>query len=336
MSILDYELPDDLIAQAPSEKRGESRLMIIDRETGARRHSQFSEIIGELKSGDLLILNDTAVFPARLRGKRSLSGGKVEVLLLHPGPDNQWTVLMRCGGKPQAGEELSLGEGHLRPTIVKKLGGGQYVLQFHCQDLDQKVDQYGEIPLPPYIAAEKSSIDHKDRYQTVYARERGAVAAPTAGLHWNDDLLAQAREKGVEIAYVTLHVGLGTFMPIRDRVEDHVMHKEQYIIPDATLKALESAKRDGRRIIACGTTSARTLESYGKTGLATDNTDLFIQPPYEFKLMSGMITNFHLPQTTLLLLVGAFLGEQKLIDAYQDAIAEKYRFYSYGDSMIIL
>lgn len=336
MSILDYELPDNLIAQAPSEKRGESRLMIIDRQSGARRHSQFKEIIGELKSGDLLILNDTAVFPARLRGYRSVSKGKVEVLLLHPGPDNQWTVLMRCGGKPKRGEELTLGEGSLRPTILEKLGGGQYVLQFHDEDFNQKVDKYGEIPLPPYISADNSNVDHKDRYQTVYARERGAVAAPTAGLHWNESLLSQAREKGVEIAYVTLHVGLGTFMPIRDSIEDHVMHKEHYIIPEVTLNALENAKNDGRRIIACGTTSARTLESYAKTGLATDNTDLFIQPPYEFKLMSGMITNFHLPQTTLLLLVGAFLGEQKLIDAYQDAIAENYRFYSYGDSMVIL
>lgn len=336
MSILNYQLPEDLIAQAPSEKRGESRLMIIDRESGDRRHGRFHQIIEELQSGDVLVLNDTAVFPARLRGKRSLSGGKVEVLLLHPGPDNQWTVLMRCGGKPKAGEELSLADGALKPTILEKLGGGQYVLQFHCEDLDQLVDQHGEIPLPPYIAAESSEVDHKDRYQTVYARQRGAVAAPTAGLHWNDALLESARKKGVKIAYVTLHVGLGTFMPIRDKIEDHVMHKEQYVIPEATLKILDQAKAENRRIIACGTTSARTLESYAKTGRATDNTDLFIQPPYEFQLMSGLITNFHLPQTTLLLLVGAFLGEDKLLAAYNDAIAEKYSFYSYGDSMVIL
>jgi S-adenosylmethionine:tRNA ribosyltransferase-isomerase len=336
MSILNYTLPDTLIAQSPAQKRDESRLMIIDRSSGQRRHKQFKDILSEFQAGDLLVLNDTAVFPARLKGHRSQTGGKVEVLMLDPGTDNQWTVLMKCGGKPKVDEELTLAAGSLKPRIVEKLGGGQYILAFPEDDLHEQVDLHGEIPLPPYIEASSSNIDHKDRYQTVYAESRGAVAAPTAGLHFTQALLDQARAKGVEIATVTLHVGLGTFMPIRDNIDDHVMHSERYIVPPKTLHALDAAKTAGRRIIACGTTSVRTLESYAKTGESHGATRLFIQPPYEFQLVSGLITNFHLPQTTLLLLVGAFLGEKKLIDAYKEAIEKQYRFYSYGDSMLIL
>jgi S-adenosylmethionine:tRNA ribosyltransferase-isomerase len=256
--------------------------------------------------------------------------------LLHPGLDKQWTALLRCGGKLRVGEQLSLGDNALNPTIVEKLGGGQYKLEFHEDNFDQVVDQHGEIPLPPYIEASQSSVNHRDRYQTVYARERGAAAAPTAGLHFTRELLARVERRGVEIAYVTLHVGLGTFMPIRDKVEDHVMHSEHYVIPRSTLGALDKARAAGRRIIACGTTSVRTLESYALTGRASGATELFIQAPYDFQFVKGLITNFHLPQTTLLLLVGAFLGEGRLRDAYEEAITEGYRFYSYGDSMVIL
>lgn len=338
MSVLDYQLPPELIAQKPAEPRDHARLMVIDRSTGQRRHQRFFNILEHLQAGDLLVVNDTSVIPARVRGRRSQTGGKVELLLLEDSGQRApgkvlWTSLMKCGGKPKAGESLTLGHRPFEAVLKTRLGGGQWLIEFP-ENLDELLEENGEMPLPPYIAADPE-VPHKSRYQTVYAKERGAVAAPTAGLHFTEDLLAKLAAKGVERAHVTLHVGLGTFMPIRESVDDHIMHKERYFISEQTQAALEAAKKDQRRIIACGTTSVRTLEAYAKTGEAEGATDLFIRPPYEFQLVSGLITNFHLPQTTLLLLVGAFLGEQRLKDAYQDAIAEEYRFYSYGDSMFI-
>jgi len=338
MSLLDYKLPEDLIAQTPAKTRDASRLLHLSRADGSHQHLNFPDLIPILRAGDLLILNDTKVFPARLRGSRKNTGGKVEVLLLDPLGEGRWSALIRCGGKLKEGEQLSLCDSRLTPRILSRASGGMFSIVFEEFDAEAKIDRYGEIPLPPYIDGSAQSRDfHIERYQTVFAQHRGAVAAPTAGLHFTDEILAALAQKGVEIRSLTLHVGLGTFQPIRDlNLDNHEMHSERYSIPPETRRAIDSAATERRRIIACGTTSARTLESYACTGSAEGETRLFIRPPYEFKLVNGLITNFHLPQTTLLLLVAALIGEERLIAAYQEAISMRYRFYSYGDAMVIL
>lgn len=336
MDILDFELPPELIAQTPSERREGSRLLCLDRAREGVTHHRFHELVGFLRPGDLLVLNDTAVFPARLRGVRADTGGKVEVLLLEPRAGGEWTALLKCGGKPRPGERLSLSEGALRPRLIERLGEGQVLLAFDEPELDAKLDAHGELPLPPYIDAEVGGAAlHRERYQTVFAARRGAVAAPTAGLHFSEALLAQIRSRGVSICSLTLHVGLGTFMPIRGALSEHVMHAERYEIPAETAATVAATRAAGGRVIACGTTSVRTLESFARTGALSGDTRLFIKPPWEFRLVDALLTNFHLPQTTLLLLVAALAGEDRLRAAYTEALRERYRFYSYGDAMLI-
>lgn len=339
MDWLDYELPPELIAQEPAERRDAARLMVIDRRSGERSHRRFADLPSLLSPGDLLVLNDTAVFPARLRGKRA-SGGKLEVLLLEPLGAGRWTALTRSNKRLRPGETLLLADGAIEARFIERTHDGSAIVDLGDRpDLDTIIDRAGEVPLPPYIEPGDSPEDrdrHRERYQTVYARQRGAVAAPTAGLHFTPELLAELEARGIERTALTLHVGLGTFQPIRaERPEDHAMHAERYAIPEDCIAALRRAKAEGRRIIACGTTAARTLETFAREGAAAGATALYIRPPYDFQLVDGLITNFHLPRTTLLLLVAALMGRECLIAAYEEAIARRYRFYSYGDAMLI-
>lgn len=332
---LDYELPEELIAHSPAARRDESKLMFLDRRSGARTHGRFFEIEERLHRGDVLVINDTAVFPARLRGAREGTGGKVEALLLEEQSGDQWQAMLRCGGRLRANEFLNLGPS-LKARLIESLGSGLWLIELKSpKSVAEAIEDCGEVPLPPYIEGARSEIDHKSRYQTVYASQRGAVAAPTAGLHFTAELLDRLSAKGVDRVSLTLHVGPGTFQPIRDDLASHVMHSERYWIPEATLATITRAKAEGRRIIAVGTTSVRALESYAATKHASGATKLFVTPPYEFKIVEGLITNFHLPRSTLLLLVSAFAGTESLKAAYAEAIAERYRFYSYGDAMFI-
>lgn len=339
MDWIDYDLPPELIAQRPAPRRELSRLMTLRRSDGLLAHRHFRDIIEIFAPGDVLVVNDTRVFPARLRGRRRRSGGKVELLLLEPRPGGRWTALIKSGKRLPAGEQLALCDDALTATVIEALGGGQYSLEFDRDpaELERLIDAVGEVPLPPYIESRaEDRAWHEQRYQTVYARHRGAVAAPTAGLHFTDEILASLQAKGVKVHAVTLHVGLGTFQPIRaERVEDHAMHGERYVITDETAAALDGARAAGRRLFACGTTTVRTLESYARSGQRQGVTELFIRPPFEFHFVGGLITNFHLPRTTLLLLVAAFAGDEQLRRAYQTAVAKRYRFYSYGDAMVI-
>lgn len=333
----EYQLPQKLIAQTPALKRDHSRLMVVDPHSNSVEHKIFHEIETELQPGDLLVVNDTAVFPARLRGQRSATGGQIEALLLECCGPNLWRALVRRGRRLKTGEALEFGpNSELKADISEKLENGQFLIQFpeEC-DLEAQLRAVGEIPLPPYIDANSQNIDHQSRYQTVFARETGAVAAPTAGLHFTKELLQKLSEKGIEQTAVTLHVGLGTFRPIREAVEDHEMHFERYNISLETAQKIHRAKAEGRRIIAVGTTTVRTLESFAKTQKLNDKTNLFIRKPYQFALIDGLITNFHLPRSTLLLLVEAFAGTEIIQSAYVEAMAQKYRFYSYGDAMFV-
>ena len=332
-----YDLPEELIAQTPLEKRDTSRLMVLNRETGAVSHKHFYDIIDFLRPGDCLVMNDSRVLPARLLGHRP-TGGAVEVLLLRDLGDKKWECLCKPGRKMQVGNEVVFGNGELTAVVTEVRDDGNRVVEFRYDGIFLEVlERLGKMPLPPYIKAE---LADQERYQTVYSREVGSAAAPTAGLHFTNDLLDKIREKGVKTAFVTLHVGLGTFRPVKaDEITDHHMHSELCMINAETAAVLNETKQQGGRIICVGTTSCRTLESLvnedGSFEAKSKWTEIFIYPGYRFKAMQGLITNFHLPESTLVMLVSAFAGQENVLNAYNEAVQERYRFFSFGDAMFI-
>jgi len=333
-----YHLPEELIAQTPLEKRDTSRLLALDRQSGEIAHRHFYDILDYLNAGDCLVMNDSRVLPARLLGHRP-TGGAVEVLLLRDLGDKKWECLCKPGRKMQVGNQVIFGDGELTATVVEVQDTGNRVVEFHYEGIFLEVlERLGKMPLPPYIKAE---LADQERYQTVYSREVGSAAAPTAGLHWTNELLDKAREKGVKTAFVTLHVGLGTFRPVKaEEITDHHMHAELCMISEETAAILNQTKAEGGRIICVGTTSCRTLESLvnedGSFEAKSKWTEIFIYPGYQFKAMQGLITNFHLPESTLVMLVSAFAGREHVLHAYEEAVKEKYRFFSFGDAMCIL
>ena len=333
-----YDLPEELIAQDPLEDRSSSRLMILDKETGKTEHHVFREIIDELNPGDCLVINDTKVIPARLIGAKEDTGAKIEVLLLKRGADDVWETLVKPGKKARPGARISFGDGLLVGEVMDVVEEGNRLIHFEYEGIFEEIlDQLGQMPLPPYIT---HRLKDKNRYQTVYAKYDGSAAAPTAGLHFTPELLQTIREKGVHIAEVTLHVGLGTFRPVKvENVSEHHMHSEFYMIDEKAADTINVAKRAGGRIICVGTTSCRTLESAAKEDGTIEPTsgwtDIFIYPGYRFKILDSLITNFHLPESTLLMLVSALAGREHVLAAYQEAIENKYRFFSFGDAMFI-
>lgn len=329
-----YDLPEELIAQTPVEPRDSSRLMKIDRESGEVTHDRFYNICNYLKKGDLLVMNDSKVFPARIYGVKRDTGVPCEFLLLKRLGLNEWESMVKPGRRLKPGVVVDFPEG-LSAEILDTLEGGNRLVRFtYNGDFYEILDRIGQMPLPPYIT---EKLKDKDRYNTIYCRETGSAAAPTAGLHFTEAEFAKAREMGVDTAYVTLHVGLGTFRPVKeDDILDHKMHTEHYEILPETAEKIRACKDRGGRVIAVGTTSCRTLESAAQTGKAVDDTSIFIYPGYEFKCIDGLITNFHLPESTLIMLVSAFLGREKTLAAYKLAIEERYRFFSFGDCMMII
>ncbi len=334
-----YELPQELIAQDPLEDRSSSRLMVLGREDGSIRHGIFRDITDELHPGDCLVINNTKVLPARLYGTKEGTQAGIELLLLKRLSDDRWETLVKPGKKAKPGAKIIFGGGLLTGEIVEIAQEGNRVIQFSYQGIFEEIlDQLGEMPLPPYIT---HHLEDKQRYQTVYAKEEGSAAAPTAGLHFTPQLLAQIRAKGVEIAEVTLHVGLGTFRPVKvDHILDHHMHAEFYTITKEQADKINQAKAAGHRVIAVGTTSTRTLETVadeaGYVREASGYTQIFIYPGYQFRCIDALITNFHLPQSTLLMLVSALAGRERVLSAYEEAVREKYRFFSFGDAMLII
>lgn len=333
-----FDLPQELIAQDPLEDRSASRLLILDKETGGITHRHFRDIKEYLKPGDCLVINDTKVIPARLFGTKKDTGAKIEVLLLKRRENDIWETLVKPGKKARPGAELEFGEGLLKATVVDVADEGNRLIQFHYDGIFEEIlDQLGQMPLPPYITHQ---LKDKDRYQTVYAKHQGSAAAPTAGLHFTKELLAEIKELGVEIVRVTLHVGLGTFRPVKtENVLDHHMHSEFYMVEESEAEKVNRAKSSGGRIICVGTTSCRTIESaVGEDGLLKAGsgwTEIFIYPGYQFKLLDCLITNFHLPESTLVMLVSALAGREQVLSAYGEAIKERYRFFSFGDAMFI-
>lgn len=331
-----YDLPKELIAQHPAEQRDHARLMLYDRQSGAVEHKHFYDLIDELHQGDVLVFNDSRVIPARLYGKKSPTGGKVEVLLLTPVGEDTWEVLVKPGKRALPGAVIEFPEG-LTCQILDRTDFGGRIVKFEYDGVfDDIIDKIGEMPLPPYI---HEKLEDPDEYQTVYARERGSAAAPTAGLHFTDELLERIKAKGVELVFVTLHVGLGTFRPVEEEnIEDHEMHSEFYSITEEAAQTINRAKAEGRRIVAVGTTSIRTLESAGTTGVLQAGagwTNIFIYPGYTFHIVDALVTNFHLPESTLLMLISAMSTREKILKAYEIAVQEKYRFFSFGDAMFI-
>ncbi len=332
-----YDLPEELIAQTPLEQRDSSRLMVLNRETGEIAHKHFYDVIDYLNPGDCLVLNDSRVLPARLMGHRP-TGGAVEVLLLRDLGNKQWECLCKPGRKMREGDTVTFGDGELTATVRQVQEDGNRVVEFHYEGIFLEVlERLGKMPLPPYIKAE---LPDQERYQTVYSREVGSAAAPTAGLHFTQELLEKIRNKGVKTAFVTLHVGLGTFRPVKsEEVLDHHMHSELCMMSQQTADILNETKRSGGRVICVGTTSCRTLESLvnddGSFEAKSRWTDIFIYPGYTFKAMDALITNFHLPESTLVMLVSAFAGREKILNAYNEAVKERYRFFSFGDAMLI-
>lgn len=333
-----FDLPEELIAQDPLEDRSSSRLLVLDKETGETSHHIFKEIVDYLNPGDCLVINDTKVIPARLIGAREGTGAKIEVLLLKRKENNVWETLVKPGKKARPGTRIVFGEGLLVGEVIDVVEEGNRLIKFEYEGIFEEIlDQLGEMPLPPYIT---HKLQDKNRYQTVYAKHEGSAAAPTAGLHFTPELLEQVKEMGVNIAHVTLHVGLGTFRPVKvDDVEKHHMHSEFYIVEEDQAKLINDTKKNGGRVIAVGTTSCRTLESAtGEDGIvkATSGwTEIFIYPGYKFKCIDALITNFHLPESTLLMLVSALAGKEKIMHAYEVAVQERYRFFSFGDAMFI-
>lgn len=334
LSDFDYDLPPDLIAQEPSEQRDGSRLLHLEKPSGNLRHLLFRDIVSLLNAGDLLVLNDTKVIPARIFGRRA-TGGKVEFLLIRKVEGNRWESLLNPSNRIRE-EETIVFDGGMSCEIRGRREHGKWVVEF-AAGIEEYLRQFGAPPLPPYIKrGEGARLSDVERYQTVYAEKEGAIAAPTAGLHFTKPLLEMIEKSGVEIVSVTLHVGPGTFKPIKvDRIEDHRMDSEYYEIGEETARKIDAARKEKRRIIAVGTTSCRTIESYAASGERSGWSDLYIYPPRSFALTGGLITNFHLPKSTLLLLVCAFAGREKIFVAYKEAIRRRYRFYSYGDAMFI-
>lgn len=338
-----YELPQELIAQTPTEPRNFSRMMCLDRITGEVTHDRFYNLCDHLRKGDLLVLNDSRVIPARIYGEREDTHSFIEFLLLEQKENMVWELICRPGKKAKVGTRFVFGEGLLKAEIIEVKDDGNRIARFECEkgNIYSALDEIGQMPLPPYIT---EKLSDKERYQTVYSRELGSAAAPTAGLHFTKQQLEDIKQMGVGIAYVTLHIGLGTFRPVKEeRVADHKMHYEHYELPQTTADMINHTKASGGRVIAVGTTSCRTLESVAqKVGKGEDipadegSTGIFIYPGYEFKLIDGLITNFHLPESTLIMLVSAFAGYENTMRAYEIAVKERYRFFSFGDSMIII
>ena len=333
-----YELPPELIAQEPLKDRASSRLMCLDKVTGEIEHKHFYDIVDELNPGDCLILNDTKVIPARLYGVKEGSGGHIEFLLLHKHKLDEWEVILKPGRKAKPGARFIFGNGELKAEILDVINDGNRLVKFYYDGVFEEVlDKLGEMPLPHYIT---KKLEDKDRYQTVYAKYSGSAAAPTAGLHFTNELLEKIRKKGVKIGYVTLHVGLGTFRPVKaDDILEHKMHSEFYILPQETADLVNETKKNGKRVISVGTTATRTLETVGANGGAlsaqTGWTDIFIYPGKKFNVIDALITNFHLPESTLIMLVSALAGREHILNAYNEAVKEKYRFFSFGDAMFI-
>ena len=332
-----FDLPEELIAQTPLPQRDGSRLLLLDRNTGELEHRHFYELPELLRPGDCLILNDSRVLPARLLGVRS-TGGSVELVLLRDLGEGRWECLSRPGKKTRPGTELSFGEGELTATVESVTDGGNRIVRFHYEGIFLEVlERLGKMPLPPYI---KEELQDAERYQTVYSRELGSAAAPTAGLHFTRELLQKIENKGVRIGYVTLHVGLGTFRPVKEEeIEDHAMHAEFCVVPEETAKLVTETRQNGGRVIAVGTTSCRTLESFAKEDgslpPASGWTNIFIYPGYRFKCVDALVTNFHLPESTLIMLVSALAGRENVLHAYEEAVKQRYRFFSFGDAMFI-
>lgn len=333
-----FELPEELIAQDPLADRSSSRLLVLDKETGEIRHEIFKNVVSYLKKGDCLVLNDTKVLPARLIGEKEGTGAKIEVLLLKRRQDNVWETLVKPGRKAKPGTRISFGGGRLVGEVTDIVDEGNRLVRFEFEGIFEEVlDELGQMPLPPYITHQ---LEDKNRYQTVYAKHEGSAAAPTAGLHFTKELLKEIEEKGVRLAYVTLHVGLGTFRPVKvEDVTDHHMHSEFYSVDETAAQAINQTRKEGGRIISVGTTSTRTLESAadvdGHIEPKSGWTDIFIYPGYEFKVIDALITNFHLPESTLLMLVSALAGKEHILAAYEEAVRERYRFFSFGDAMFI-
>lgn len=336
-SDFDFYLPEELIAQTPLEKRDTSRLLHLDKQTGEIEHKHFYDIKQYLHEGDCLVLNDSRVLPARLIGARP-TGGTVELVLLKDLGDNRWECLSRPGRKTKPGQELVFGNGELTAVVEEVTLGGNRIVKFSYEGIFLEIlERLGKMPLPPYI---KEELQDSERYQTVYSKELGSAAAPTAGLHFTKELLAGIADMGVKICYVTLHVGLGTFRPVKaDKIEDHEMHSEFCIVPEETAETVNAVKRAGDRVIAVGTTSCRTLESFttedGTLQATSGWTNIFIYPGYKFKFIDALITNFHLPESTLIMLVSALAGRENILNAYNTAVKERYRFFSFGDAMMI-
>jgi S-adenosylmethionine:tRNA ribosyltransferase-isomerase len=337
--LFDYELPPELVAKEPAPERDSSRLLVLDRKTGAVQHRIFKDIAGLLGKGDLLVLNDTKVFPARVHGYRR-TGATAEVLFLRQREDKTWEALIGTRGHPQVKETFVLLGGRLRVTVLEKTVTGTYFLKADPEDVPGLLEQYGEVPLPPYIDRKKPDAEQREfdikRYQTVYARNIGSAAAPTAGFHFTEKTLSDLTAHGVAIAYLTLHISYETFRPVKETtVEEHRMYSEFYRVPPETLSAISTARSSGGRVIAVGTTSCRVLETLARGAPPEGSTDIFIYPPFQFLSTDALITNFHLPKSTLLMLVCAFAGRELILKTYQEAIQQRYRFYSYGDAMFI-
>jgi S-adenosylmethionine:tRNA ribosyltransferase-isomerase len=333
-----FDLPQELIAQDPLEDRSASRLLVLDKHTGEIEHRHFKDILDYLKKGDCLVINDTKVIPARLFGVKEGTEAKIEILLLKRRENDIWETLVKPGKKAKVGTVISFGEGLLKGTVIDVVEEGNRLIQFSYEGIFEEIlDQLGQMPLPPYITHQ---LQDKNRYQTVYAKNEGSAAAPTAGLHFTKELLKKIQEKGVEIAHVTLHVGLGTFRPVKvDEIEAHHMHSEFYIVEEEEAKKVNDAKRNGRRIVCVGTTSCRTVESAstedGILKAGSGWTEIFIYPGYRFKILDCLITNFHLPESTLIMLVSALAGRDHVLHAYEEAVRERYRFFSFGDAMFL-
>ena len=333
-----YDLPEELIAQDPLENRSDSRLMVLDKETGAVSHHVFREIVDYLNPGDCLVINDTKVIPARLIGEREGTGAKIEVLLLKRKTGDAWETLVKPGRKAKPGTRIQFGGGLLVGEVMDIVDEGNRLIKFEFEGIFEEIlDQLGQMPLPPYITHQ---LKDKDRYNTVYATHSGSAAAPTAGLHFTPELLKIIEEKGIDIARVTLHVGLGTFRPVKvDDVENHHMHSEFYMIDEEAAEKINRAKENGKRVICVGTTSCRTIESAadenGRLKPCSGWTEIFIYPGYQFKILDCLITNFHLPESTLIMLVSALAGKENVLAAYEEAVKERYRFFSFGDAMFI-
>jgi len=334
-----YDLPKELIAQTPLEDRSSSRLLVVNKENGNLNHGHFTDVLNYFKEGDCLVLNDTRVIPARLYGVKEGTGAKIEFLLLNRKNQDDWEVILKPGKKAKPGAKFIFGDGLLKAEVLETINDGNRLVRFSYEGLFENVlDKLGEMPLPPYIT---EKLSDRERYQTVYSKHEGSAAAPTAGLHFTPELLEKIENMGVKIAYVTLHVGLGTFRPVKvDDVENHKMHSEFYVMTQETADVINSAKKNGGRVFSVGTTSSRVLETIAdENGFVKEQTgwtDIFIYPPYKFKCADALITNFHLPESTLLMLVSSFSSKEIMMNAYSEAVKEKYRFFSFGDAMLII